>query len=252
MTDSTTNPAPPPPGRIDMHSHLIPGVDDGCQDIDESIECVLRLKALGYVGTICTPHVWHEIYPINNAANIREWARTLQQALDAEGIDYRVWPGGELRLFDGFKSYYKEREIPTLAGSRCVLMDFWADRWPKWVNPIFEWLRSRGYQPILAHPERLKCVKEIEERTRELASHGVWLQGNFQCMTGQEGFHADLFIRQWSRARRYNLMALDMHRPESLEARLDGLALFEQEFGREMLDLMILTAPRRLILGLPG
>ncbi|MCE9589236.1 MAG: hypothetical protein K8S99_01785 [Planctomycetes bacterium] len=255
MSTAPTSPnigTPPPPGRIDIHSHLLPGVDDGCQDVDESLECIHRLIKLGYVGTVCTPHIWHEAYAINNAVNVREWTRTMQQTLDNEGIPYRVWPGGELRLFEKFIDYYKDREIPTLAGGRCVLVDFWADRWPKWVNPIFQWLRTRGYQPILAHPERLKCTKELDERMREMATIGVWLQGNFQCMTGQEGFHADLFIRQWSKQRRYNLMSLDMHRPESLDARLDGVQLFEQEFGAEMLDLMTITAPRRLILGLPS
>lgn len=249
MADAPPSNAPPH-GRIDIHSHLLPGIDDGCRDVNESILCIKRLIEMGYVGTICTPHIWHDMFPDNTAENIRHWAAALQKEIDADGLPYRVWPGGEVRIFDGYEKYWDKREIPTLANSRCVLLDFWAEKWPKWAEGAFAFLRGRGYQPILAHPERMRCSGDYVGCLTGLADKGVWLQGNFRCMTGEEGYHADQLVRLLATEGRYKFMALDMHRHETLEGRLDGLALFEAEFGRETLDAMTIDAPRRLIFGI--
>ena len=141
--------------RIDIHSHLLPGIDDGCASLDESLESVRRLIAAGYRGSICTPHIWPEKYAGNKTGHIEAWTKQLQLQIWDTGLDYQVWPGGELRLFEGMIDWMKQRGVPTLAGSRCVLLDYWDNDWPKWTNECFRWLLDEGYQPILAHPERL-------------------------------------------------------------------------------------------------
>jgi len=237
-----------PDGRIDIHSHLLPGVDDGCRSLEESIECVTRLKAAGYVGTVCTPHVWPGAYPQNTPEQINAWTDQLGQQLRDAGIAYQLWAGGELRLFDGVIDWMQVYGVPTLARSGCVLVDMWEARWPKWAMPGFEWLIQEGYQPILAHPERLGCVAESEEQLNELAEMGVWLQGNGRCMTGEEGYHPDRWVRRFLGEDRYQFMALDMHGPDTLEARLEGLAMVAAEFGSSVLDRLTIEAPKRLIL----
>jgi protein-tyrosine phosphatase len=238
---------PLPPGRVDIHSHLLPGIDDGCEDVEASFECVRRLKAFGYVGTVCTPHFWHEMFPLNTTQHVRAWVAQLQGRLDEAGLEYRLWPGGELRLFKEFSRWARDHELPVMGNSKCLLFDFWADKWPKWVVPNFEWLLSEGYQPILAHPERLSCQQGLSECLETLQDMGVWLQGNFRCMTGEEGYQADQMIRFLLRDGRYHFLALDMHRPNSLESRLDGLRLVEAEFGVETVDRLAGEAPRRLL-----
>jgi protein-tyrosine phosphatase len=248
MTESPHQPLPP--GRVDVHSHLLPGVDDGCQTIDDSLACVRRLKEVGYVGSVCTPHMWPETLPGNTPAHVKPWVQSLQQAIDDAGLDYRVWPGGELRLFDGVIDWMQAHGVPTLAGSRCVLVDYWDRRWPTWAPDVFRWLKTRGYQTILAHPERLPIATEIDaidKTLRQVEGQGVWLQGNFRCMTGEDGFVADQLVRKLVAENRYRLMALDMHGPDSLESRLDGLALAEAEFGRDAVERLTLQGPRRLI-----
>jgi len=239
-----------PPGRVDIHSHLLPGIDDGCRIVEESFDCVHRLKARGYVGTICTPHFVPEMFPNNTAENVRGWVAQLRDALANEGIEYAVWAGGEIRMFNGVADWLKHNEPPTLGGGKCLLFDFWTDKWPKWVVPEFERVIAMGYQPILAHPERLGCTKGLEDNLRTLSKAGVWLQGNFRCMTGEEGFNPDQLIRQFMQKNLYTFLGLDMHRPESLESRLDGLSLAETEFGAARVEELINQSPRRMILGL--
>jgi protein-tyrosine phosphatase len=238
---------PPPRGRIDIHSHLLPGIDDGCEDLEQSLACIGQLKAAGYVGSICTPHVWPELYPANTPDAIAVHTSQLQQMLRDMGVTYQLWPGGELRLFKGVVDWMKEHGVPTLAGSRCVLFDFWQDKWPRWAEQVFQWLFDQGYKPIMAHPERLSANANQPDRLAAYIEMGVRLQGNFLGFTGEDGYQANQLVRQYLTEGRYTFMALDMHQPSSLPSRLDGIKMFIDEFGAQALDQFLIDAPRKLI-----
>lgn len=240
---------PLPPGRIDIHSHMLPGIDDGCREVHECLESIRQLKAFGFVGSFCTPHVWPELFPLNTADNIRAWTKQLQRQLQEAGEDYQLWPGGEIRIHENVMDWLHENGFPTLGDSRCLLMDFWADQWPDWAYRVLEQMIREGYQPILAHPERLGCVEELPACAKRLNDMGVWLQGNSRCMTGEETYTADKLVRQLLKSGHFQFMALDMHRTDSLESRIDGLKLVEQEFGKAKLDELTITGPRKLVLG---
>lgn len=236
----------PVTGRIDIHSHMLPGIDDGCDTIEESLASIAMLQGAGFVGTICTPHLWPDMFPDNTPANIQRWTEALTGVLAQRGIEYALWPGGELRLFKGVIDWMRSHGVPTLAGSRYVLLDFWEDKWPKYVDQGLDWLLAEGYQPILAHPERIgiadtdKLVKHLDDIT----ARGVLLQGNFRCMTGEDGYLPDQRIRQFLQESRYWLLAMDMHRPDALPSRLDGMQMVVEEFGQQALDLMTIDRPR--------
>ncbi len=233
--------------RIDIHSHMIPGIDDGCTDIAETLSSIETLKQAGFVGTVCTPHLWPEMFPENTAGNIRRWVADLSKRIADEGIDYQLWPGGELRLFDECVDWLKANGVPTIGDSQYVLTDFWADFWPEHVDDTLDWLMAEGYQPILAHPERLGMKDGLEEHLDALAERGVLLQGNVRCMTGEDGYLPDQRIRQFIRQNRYWILALDMHRPGDLESRLDGLKMVAEEFGQPYADGMTIQRPRELL-----
>ncbi len=239
----------PATGRLDVHSHMLPGIDDGCETIEESIASITMLKQAGYVGTICTPHLWPDMFPDNTPSNIDRWTGELTVQLAQRGIEYALWPGGELRLFKGVTDWMKTHGVPTLAGSRYVLTDFWEDHWPKYIDQSLDWLMAEGYQPILAHPERIGITKyeTLVKHLKEATARGVLLQGNFRCMTGEDGYHQDQRVRQFLTEGRYWLMAMDMHRPDALPSRLDGMQMVVQEYGQQMVDLMTIDRPRIIL-----
>src|SRR5947209_11686585 len=94
-------------GFIDLHSHLLPGIDDGCVAPEESLACVRRLQAEGFSGTVCTPHILPDIYPHNTPDRIKVRVAELQERLRAEGLDYQLWAGGEVRLDPGTLSWFE-------------------------------------------------------------------------------------------------------------------------------------------------
>jgi protein-tyrosine phosphatase len=235
------------PRRIDVHSHMLPGIDDGCEDIEQSLESIARLQAYGYVGSVCTPHIWPELFPGNTPSHIQGLTIQLQRELEARDIDYRLWPGGELRLFKGAIKWLQQHGVPTLAGTRYVLCDLWEDRWPRHADQTLDYLLEEGYTPILAHPERMNLDGKLPTQLDRLAERSVLLQGNFNCFTGVEGPLAAERVRRFLHEDRYSLMAMDMHRPEVLDTRIEGLEIMAEEFGVAEVDRLTDQAPRRLL-----
>src|SRR4051794_13053357 len=97
MTPTPRVPSGMDSGRIDVHGHLLPGIDDGCRTFDESIACAQALVSAGYTHAFCTPHVWPQ-YPQNVVDQIAPRVAALQSKLEEAAVPLTVLPGGELNL----------------------------------------------------------------------------------------------------------------------------------------------------------
>ena len=241
---------PPPPGRIDLHSHVIPGIDDGCDSLRESIKSIRQLKKAGYTATICTPHLWPDAYPTNTPDTITRLTRDLQRAFDDQGEDYRFYPGGELRLFPGVTDWLEQVGVPTLGPSRLVLMDYWRPDWASYIDDTIDWLIEREYTPVLAHPERSVTRDNFVDHLRRIIDKGTLLQGNVRPFFGGDGRTAQAMAEQLLEGNLYTFLAIDMHRPGDLTARLNGLTKARKRYGEERIDQLTITNPRRYIFDL--
>jgi protein-tyrosine phosphatase len=238
----------PAQGCIDIHAHLIPGIDDGCQIIEESIASVKTLLERGYIGTLCTPHYWPTLFPHITPPHIDAWVEQLRAALTQEGITYHLWPGAEVRLHQGIIDCFERDGVPALAHSRYVLCDLWEDKWPDYLHPALDYLFDRQFQPVIAHPERMACIQTNPRHVDELLQRGVLLQGNLRCLTGGEGPRPDAMVRALLQADRYAFLALDLHKPDTLIERLEGRDFVRDEFGADQLLRLTSTAPRERLL----
>lgn len=186
-------------------------------------------------------------YPHITPEHIQAWTDALAVEIEKAELDYRLWTGGELRIYPGAIQWMQANGVPTLADSRYVLCDFWEPRWQDWIDETFDWLFKQGYTPILAHPERSPTQDGFESHLDRLAGQGVLLQGNLRCFTGEEGHYPDQTVRQYMDEGRYTLLALDMHRPTALQGRLDGIELATSEYGEDKIDAMLDSEVRRLL-----
>src|SRR3954470_18072872 len=209
-------------GRIDVHSHLIPGVDDGCKSVDESIACAKVLVAHGYTHSFCTPHVWPNL-PGLSAESIPKLTAELQLLLDAAGVPLRLIPGGELNLRPDLRSVDPERIVTYgMAGQFC-LFDLWAEELPEYFVPSVRWLQSLGLKVILAHPERMRAVQLEPELADLFAEIGLLLQGNLQCFSDPVGSATRTTAERYLREDRYFMLGSDLHQLKTLEPRMAGL-----------------------------
>jgi protein-tyrosine phosphatase len=235
-------------GLIDTHSHLLPGIDDGCRTVDESVECVRTLMDHGFTGTVCTPHMAIRDFPDNIPVKIAEQVSVLAEQLRAFGLRYDLWAGGELRLAEHTLAWLQEFGVPTLGPSRHVLIDFWGTRWPAYADQIIDHLLQEGYQPMLAHPERMDFEnRHWDAVLRRLEHSGVGLQGNLRCLAGREGPRIAERATCLLRENRYRVLAVDMHGTPDLPDRLAGLSTVREQFGAAKLRDLMADAPQRII-----
>jgi len=209
-------------GRIDVHSHLLPDVDDGCPTTEESLKCIRRLIGAGYTHSFCTPHIWPNL-PHNSVEGIVEKTRELQRDIDTAGLKYQVIPGGELNARPDLAQTSPD-PVPTfgMAGKYC-LFDIWVDVIPKYFWTSVDWLQSQGLQVILAHPERMRAVQDHPELADRFQEAGLLLQGNLQCFGDPPNSHTRRVAERYLREGRYFLLGSDTHNVLGLQIRLTGL-----------------------------
>ena len=233
-------------GRIDVHSHILPGIDDGCATLEQSLTCARMLVEAGYSHSFCTPHFWPNL-PHVKPANIIRWTGELQAHLDSQGIDLKLMPGAELNLRPQLLDAPKE-EIPTygMRGRYCIF-DIWADRVPPFFQPCVRYLRALGFTVILAHPERMNALQHDPSAIDRMQEMGLLLQGNFQCLSDPEGMMTRTLVERWLKEGRYFLLGTDTHHPLSLPCRVDGLRRAIELVGREAVDKLTVRNPRLLM-----
>ncbi len=239
-------------GRIDVHGHLLPGIDDGCSDYEESFAVARALTAAGYTHAFCTPHVWPSL-PNNNVAGIRAAVAKLREQLGAAEIPLKVMGGGELNLLQlgPLLPTLADSEIVTYGlGSKYMLFDFWTEEYAECKAPLeaaVTHLHGRGFQLILAHPERIGAIQNSPDAISSLADLGVLFQLNSWCLGETAGSVTRQLATRLLEEGRYFLIGTDLHKPSGMEARLGGIEIAEQIAGREAIRKLTIENPHLLL-----
>jgi tyrosine-protein phosphatase YwqE len=170
---------------MDMHSHLIPGLDDGAPNIETSIELILKLKEFGYHSIITTPHIYKEIYP-NTAEIILEGKKKVLEELALRNIDIRFDAAAEYFCDEHFIDLLNNKQLLTFNGNH-VLFELSFDSEPYYYKDAVFQMQLNGYQPVLAHPERYVYWHEKMTNYENAFDRDVFLQVNINSFTGQYG-----------------------------------------------------------------
>lgn len=171
---------------IDTHLHILPGVDDGPETLQESLSLARVLVQEGIHSAIATPHANDE-YPPRSAAEIRERVYEMQQALDRHGIPLRLFAGHEALIKAGLVEDIQSGRLATLNGGAYLLLELWNSTWlPETEKVIFE-LCAHGIIPIVAHPERYRAIQQDSDRLGALLQQGAVAQLTAGSLIGMQG-----------------------------------------------------------------
>lgn len=208
---------------IDLHCHLLPGIDDGPEDLATALCLARHAVAAGIRTSVVTPHMHPGRYD-NRDANIRTAAQEFQRTLDAEGIALQILCAAEVRLDHEILSWVGEEQIPYLGhwqGERVMLLEFPHSHVPVGADKLVAWLLKQNIRPMIAHPERNKDILRSIDKLIPFVRMGCLLQVTAGAVAGTFGEYAkaraaDLLGRGW-----VTVLASDAHnmdaRPPELE-----------------------------------
>lgn len=171
--------------RVDLHSHLIPGIDDGSQNMEESLSLIAKMEKLGYEKLITTPHIMADAYK-NTPIIIEEGLEALREAVQKEGIEIEIEAGAEYYLDDGFVELLRKGDIMSIDEKYLLFETSYVSKPLRTEEIIFE-IASAGYIPLMAHPERYRYIKDPIKEYGRFKELGVLFQVNLNSLTGQYG-----------------------------------------------------------------
>lgn len=205
----------------DMHSHLIPGIDDGAKTIDDSITLLRGLADLGYKTVITTPHIFIDYYA-NTSEIILNGLQTVQQALKDHNIDLTVRAAAEYYIDDHFTHLLETEPLLTIHKKE-VLVEFSMMFEPPMLADVLFNMQKKGYRPIIAHPERYLFFHRDLSKYQELKDRGCLLQMNMLSISGYYGQHIKAVADQLMAKGLYDYIGTDMHH-EKHAALVAGMA----------------------------
>lgn len=200
---------------VDIHSHLIPGVDDGAKDLEDSIELIKGLKDLGFKKIITTPHIYSDYYP-NTSDRLLAGLDTLRRGLKAANVDIEVSCAAEYFMDEVFEEYLDTNDILTVHDNYVLVEMSFFSECIRLEEYLFK-MQIKGYQPILAHPERYTYYAKNFERFQNLKDRGCKLQLNLLSLTEHYGKEVKNLAIQLLDANLYDFVGTDTHNVEHLE-----------------------------------
>jgi protein-tyrosine phosphatase len=232
---------------IDLHCHLLPGIDDGPADSAMSLAMARIAVADGIETIACTPHITPGFYD-NSGLEIRAGVERLSRELADAGIQLSLVTGADVHLAPDLTSGLRSGRIPTLAGSRYFLFEPPHRVLPPRMEDVVFRLMAEGYVPILTHPERLAWIASHFDLIRRLRSAGVWMQLTAMSITGGFGRR----VRYWSERLLdeglADILATDAHdcdrRPPCLS---QARSLVARRVGEAEAHRMVVTRPEGIL-----
>ena len=172
--------------QVDMHSHLLPGIDDGVKTVEEAVDMIRTYHDYGYRRLITTPHIIWDIYR-NTPEIIRQGLDQIREACEAAGLDIRLDAAAEYFLDEHFTEILKQGQpLLTLPGNR-ILVELPYTTPLRNLSETLFLILQHGYRPVLAHPERYLYFHQQRDIYEQLSAQGCELQLNALSLTGYYG-----------------------------------------------------------------
>lgn len=173
---------------IDIHTHILPEIDDGARSLHESYEMAVMAVRSGVKAIVATPHSNHVIGYVNNDSGRQKWLfETLRDVLQQEKVPLQIYRGMEIMASLDVPEKIVSKKLLTLNQSKYVLIEFDFDEEPWWIEAILQKVQREGFVPIIAHPERYDCVQDNPAYLYDWRKQGALAQMNKGSLLGRFG-----------------------------------------------------------------
>lgn len=205
---------------IDIHTHILPEIDDGSQSSSETLDMITEAYDAGFTDIITTSHFITGRFEVNKIERTLIIS-ALQKKVDADGIDLKLYNGAESYITPELIDYYENNSIPTLAGSRYALFEFPMNSKVLYGDKVIDDLLDNGYIPVIAHPERYSVVQKDLEIANHWIEKGALLQSNYGSILEQYGKNAKKTFIKLLKERKITFLGSDCHARKSVYTRVN-------------------------------
>lgn len=197
---------------VDIHNHLLYGIDDGSKSIEESIDVLRDLEQYGYTDIILTPHYITESRYSNPRSDNLERLKVLKEEVKKNNIKIKLHLGNEIFMDDNIYDLLREDIISSLNDTNYLLIELPLSGEYSGYIEVFEYLMGKGYNIILAHPERYIAFQEDFNKVYELEKIGIYFQSNLDSLVGRYGPAAEDMIIRLLKENLISFLATDIHK----------------------------------------
>ena len=201
---------------IDLHSHLLYDTDDGVENLKEAVKQIKQAQKNGVTKICLTPHYIEPNY-IKTVEENKEKFEALREELENQNIDVELFLGNEVFINGDVVKNIEEKTVSTINNSSYVLVELPRHTEIKNVADILERITDSGYSVIIAHPERYMCVQKNINYFYNLVDGPIYLQGNYESLTGLYGTGAKKTLIKLLKNRQIAFLSTDIHRKNFYE-----------------------------------
>jgi protein-tyrosine phosphatase len=221
---------------IDIHCHILPGVDDGAKNLHDSLTMAKEAVREGIHTIIATPHLNNQYD--NRKPFILNKVEELNQALLDASIDLKILPGHEPRIYGDILADFDENEIQTLNGTQYLFIEFPSNHVPRYAEKLLFDIQLKGLTPIIVHPERNSELIERPEVLYQFVEKGVLTQVTASSLCGYFGKKIKTFSHQLIESNLTHFIASDAHNVVNRSFKMEeAYNLVESKFGNDYIYL---------------
>ncbi len=235
---------------IDIHSHIIPGLDDGSDNMEDSLEMIRLAQSSGTLAMVATPHCNIEGHTEEYSLNmLADGLNTLNRRIAEAGYQVEVMPGMEIYASEDIAEKIVEGKLISLNGSRYYLIEFPFDTSTGWVDYILERMQEvKGVVPVIAHPERYFCVQAHPEITYNWIRRGCLTQINKASLAGKFGHMAFQACMDMAEHNLIACVGSDAHTPYSRTPHMiQAWEFLKQEYSSAYAQLLLVNNPQKIV-----
>jgi protein-tyrosine phosphatase len=200
--------------KTDIHSHMLAGLDDGAVNWEDTLAIIETFQSIGFTGAVTTPHIMSDTHP-NTHEGILTKHEELKQLLHARQIDFKVQVAAEY-YFDEFTHNMAMKGEPFLSfGKKYVLFETSTFSEPMHLNEFIFQLKVKGYNPVLAHPERYQYLHQNLARVEDLINRGVYMQVNALSFIGFYSKPIEKMAKKLLEHKMIHFLGSDCHTPKN-------------------------------------
>lgn len=232
---------------IDIHTHILPNIDDGSRSIEETFNLIKEAQNVGFDAIVLTSHYMEGYYETDQKER-EVWIKAICQNLDAKNINIDLYSGNEIYMTENIIKLLEEGKASTINNTSYVLFEMPLNAEPFNLYNIIYKMQQCKVVPILAHPERYAFIQKEPELVYDLIKRGVLMQANYGSIIGQYGKKAQMILNKFLENNMIHFLGTDVHRQNTIYPKIPFiLEKLEQIIGKQKLEELTTINPQLVL-----